>query len=242
MTPTLRRGLLAAPIAAGFVLAGGCGSSGHSQAPAPASHHADRPRRPPTLAFVHYPPPRSVLGYRFARPPIVVIVPNPPSRAMWTLYFRLNRPLPPINSNYSHPNDPIGLPEVERGGLPSRFSYLGPLAEPCYIAADIDSIVTAKRNGRPVPAAPGLPSAARPARLPRVKPGMLAHVWLRVRLGHRPLRAIVPFTSALPPTRFGPVTLKTGRVVRHAASPDAPYARLLGCGKSFALLTSRTEG
>src|SRR4051812_20899037 len=241
MTATLRRGLVAALTAAGLVVSGGCGSSGHARAPAPAGHPRRSPR-PRIPSFVRYPPPRSVLGYRFARPPIVVILPTPPARPRGRLYFRQNRPLPPINSNYSRPDDPIGLPEVERGGLPSRFSYLGPLIEPCYIADDIDSIVTAKRNGRQVPAAPGLPSAARPARLPRVKPGMLAHVWLRVRLGHRPLRAIVPFTSALPPTRFGPVTLKTGRVVRHAASPDAPYARLLGCGKSFALLTSRTEG
>src|SRR5436305_8726798 len=139
MTPTLRRGLLAAPVAAGFVLAGGCASSGHSRAPAPASHHAGRSRRPAIPAFVRYPPPRSVLGYRFARPPIVAIVPNG-GQPLWRLYFRLNRALPPTNSNYSHPDYPVGHPEVERGGIPSDFRYLGPLTEPCYLGDDIDAI------------------------------------------------------------------------------------------------------
>jgi hypothetical protein len=235
MTPTLRRGSVAALVAVGLVAAGGCGAGDHQRMPAPGSHHAGRPPRPAIPSFVRYPPPRSVLGYRFARPPIVAIVPNPPSKPYWTLYFRLNRPLPPTNSNYRRPDYPIGLPEVERGGIPSRFAYLGPpLIEPCYLADHIDDITT--------PAPEGLPGAPRPTPLPDVKPGMLAHVWLEIRHGHSPLRAIVPFIAALPPTRFGPVTLKTGVVLHHAVSRDAPYARLLGCEKAYAVLTAHTEG
>lgn len=126
------------------------------------------------------------------------------------LFVRLNKPLPEsiLRGGKINTTGPI----VNGGFAGLGWQVLGS-AKPCY-EAPIDIFPPKHAT-----LYPGLPDAITVGPFPRVVPGMLAHISLKVLPGHTSLRAIVPLIAALPPEQIAP----------NAVSTTNPYARLLGC-------------